>query len=486
MRPFSAAALAITFLLFAASGAEAGLYLDYSAHGNSNYGVDNTATPEYTVGHCGHCHEQHATLGAADDGGDAGAADPRLLLATVYGGRIAGDSLETAKGNAGSAPAGADPCAACHGAQVPQKIYVPGPEAIFGSPDDGRVLVAPGGPPGGDSGTAYPYLLFGTGHVSQTENFCFGCHSATGSLQSGGGVVNRSYSYNFGGHTEVGSYDNDIKEQFSHVSGSGSSHWLADIAALRGVALKDANNASFTIPADMNPCRICHDPHLVQRNNPVSFLGLNLYTAVTRKLGGLWGDNTTERMNSRAPTVNYYAPFWRGSTTTFEPAGDATSNGSNLPSYIYICTDCHNHNNTITTHNPRFPDGSRALRKFRWIQTGDLANRHGGRTADACNTAPLLPPYPGGSGSLSAYKMILNCTDCHEPHGSKTNVFLLRSSVNGKTVVAPTTDKDAFTSLCTSCHQNGPPATHHISLMYNNVGYCYTDECHSHTSANLF
>lgn len=61
--------------------AMAGPYTD-SAHGNSSYGVDRNATgfPDYAVGNCAHCHEQHASIGGAEPAPDSPAGPDNFLL----------------------------------------------------------------------------------------------------------------------------------------------------------------------------------------------------------------------------------------------------------------------------------------------------------------------------------------------------------------------------------------------------------------------
>ena len=55
--------LCLVFLMFLVGGVSyAGTYFD-SAHGNSTHGADRISTAQYATGHCGHCHEQHASIG---------------------------------------------------------------------------------------------------------------------------------------------------------------------------------------------------------------------------------------------------------------------------------------------------------------------------------------------------------------------------------------------------------------------------------------
>ncbi|MGX9367122.1 hypothetical protein ACTVJH_13970 [Desulfoplanes sp. PS50] len=348
-----------------AAVARAGPYLD-SAHGDVGIGVARFSVTQYTRGHCGHCHEQHASID-------------------------------------GSEP-------------------------------------SPSGGPGA-------YLLYETNHVSQTENFCFTCHTGVGGNQVGGISINRSYTYNFGGDTSPGSYDSDIAAAFSHTS-SGSSHHLDSIVSqVLGKTMYDANNNPWSLPVDINPCDACHNPHLVRRNYPVSISGGLLGAAVTRPSDpdNVWGDDSSER----ASAVGWYqAPYWYASTDRFEPANNSVQDGSNLPDYNRLCTDCHNDYNTIYSENPMLPNGPRNLRKLIWTdQTGSVtSDAHGGFDGSPDR---LQLPYSALGGS----NVILGCLDCHEPHGTPNNIYLLRSSVNGKTVNVTEVTDAAWLSFCqNSCH----------------------------------
>lgn len=59
---------------------KAGTYAT-SAHGDTTYGVNRSATSAvvYTKGHCGHCHEQHASIGG-DEPAPAGGAPSKYAL----------------------------------------------------------------------------------------------------------------------------------------------------------------------------------------------------------------------------------------------------------------------------------------------------------------------------------------------------------------------------------------------------------------------
>jgi len=303
-----------------------------------------------------------------------------------------------------------------------------------------------GGTEPSPTGGPDPYLLYETNHVSQTENVCFTCHTGVGGNQVGGISINRSYTYNFGGDTSPGSYDTDIAEAFSHTAAGSSHHLDSIVSQVLGKTMYDADNNPWSLPADINPCAACHNPHLVKRNYPVSIVGGLLGTAVTRPSDpdNLFGDDESERASHEG---DYHAPYWYNRTDSYEPANNNIQDGSNLPDYNRLCTDCHNDYNTIYSENPRLPNGPRNLRKLIWTDTtGSVtADSHG---EVAGTPSKLQPPYSSVGSNLT-----LGCLDCHEPHGTPYNIYLLRSSVNGKTVTVSEETDAAWLSFCqSSCH----------------------------------
>jgi len=323
--------------------------------------------------------------------------------------------------------------------------------------------------PSPTSGAPSNYLLFYDNFISQTDGFCFKCHTDVGSEQSGGQIINRSYSYRAGGWTA--DTLNDVLESFSYTS-PGTSHNLSDI--------KTFITGKWGYTADSNPCTACHNPHAATgdpanapnspksattRGYPISRPSQHSKNSAA---WGVWGDSLSERMN--AYTLSYQAPYRFNSTTTFEPDGSTTQDGSNLTDFVSFCTDCHNSVNTIYSTTL-----GRNLRVIDWN-----LDKHGQASPD--RTLSRDAPYGSTTG------LVLSCTDCHEPHGSPNQV-LIRQEVNGDilsgtitTITSPDTPTTRpFTDsnkelgyLCMRCHkddydyntackQNGWFYTHHYT-----------------------
>jgi len=295
------------------------------------------------------------------------------------------------------------------------------------------------------------YALFYKNHSSQTDNFCFKCHTDLNSLQGTiGALYNYSYSYRAGACPSSSCNENDILELFSYTSPN-SSHNLNDIL--------NFINGKWGYTSDSNPCVACHNPHRVQgdpanssfpkssstRGWPVSRPSLH---SKDNSSWGLWGDDPTERMSSYASGYTYQAPYRYGSTTTYEPDGSTTTDGSNLTDFVTFCTDCHNSINTISS------TVLGTLKKINWETTGGDSSSAGDKHGKnyATNSTCLKPPYGNNNCTSVINNYVLSCLDCHEPHGAP-NAFLIRKEVNGGilngTVSTGTSD---YGYLCGKCH----------------------------------
>jgi hypothetical protein len=295
-----------------------------------------------------------------------------------------------------------------------------------------------------------------------------------------GGITNNTYSTNFGGGTPTLT---TIYDAFNPSSGgSPSSHNLSDIQGyVEGYH-------DFT--AETNACLACHHNHLGQRNYPVtSTMTGGVQTAIRRPVhndalpGNLWGDEdfaTSGRYELTSDLfanygLTYQAPYYvGGSGSTYEPGGNGTSNGSNLPDLITFCLDCHKHSDVPSTERGRY------LRKIDYSNAGGR-DEHGLRNEyKNTNQAETKDPYPDQAGNY-----MLVCTDCHEPHGSQ-NEWLLRTTVNGTDVSIP--GPNQWWYFCAACHKGTTPysedwpADQHTSPWDAGTD-CYNNGiCHHHSA----
>ncbi len=350
------------------------------------------------------------------------------------------------------------------------------------------------------------YLLFDDNATDQTTNFCYDCHKDTGSYQSGGAIVNRSYSYRAGGWTS--DTLDDILEAFSFTS-PGTSHNLSDISTFI--------TGKWGYDSYSNPCVACHNPHSAQgdplyapnsakssttRGWPVSRPSLH---SKDNNSWGLWGDGTGEKMSDYVGALTYQAPYRYGSSTTYEPDGSTTQDGSNLTDFVTFCTDCHNSTNTIYSSTL-----GRNLRTIDWVTTGGDVSSSGDKHGKNAATSGIDVDAPYSSSSTGQY--VLSCTDCHEPHGSPS-VVLIRKEVNGTTLGTITTIAQPSSNdgnkelgyLCRRCHVddydysggtvNGWEYVHHLSsdrpyVQSGSCGVCHgsglspinCNYCHFHGS----
>ena len=291
-----------------------------------------------------------------------------------------------------------------------------------------------------------PFILFAT----YDETLCFGCHKTPepdqDPVQHPIIVINKSYSCNFGGNADEDTCDADILSAFSH-SESGSSHWLPDIKSFAiGTSRQTAAGLSWSLDERLTPCGGCHNSHVAQRNYYVPYVAGR--SAITRPSAhnNLWGDDSGETMGACV----YQPPYWSGSTH-YEPdnGSDPSQSKANTPDYPTFCTDCHNTYNPITSNNPQLPSdrpwGS-ALLQVDWSNSGD---KHGAGAANG--GLNLRAPY-----STTIENKVLSCTDCHEPHGSKNNVFLIRTEVNDANLDDSITTFATvdWSYLCSRCHKD--------------------------------
>jgi hypothetical protein len=326
---------------------------------------------------------------------------------------------------------------------------------------------------------ANPSMLF-YGWIDKCNLFCYKCHgSAGGEMQ----VDNYLYCMNFGGRTKTwpGIYKHFCDPPCTYAN-CGSRH---DLGAIYNLINNDPYG--WGSPPIPNPCWACHNTYLAQRieSSPSYDPSKSPITRPSERYNNpsnpLWGDDNSERMDQYAASVGgyYQAPYygsgpWDPVTGPFEPAGDSTQDGSNLPDYVNFCMDCHQYAQSDPER------GGATVKVIKWGPpwcNPNEADRHGAYRANDCTD---LSQYPEGSlvdpyseQPLSNY--VLSCTDCHEPHGSPYRLHLMRRFVNGQDVPGDTypcegqeANWQEWINLCERCH----------TLTHADMSYC--SYCHYH------
>lgn len=319
--------------------------------------------------------------------------------------------------------------------------------------------------------------LFYDNNASQADNLCLQCHVDIESVQINT-PVNRSFSFRAGGWTL--DTVNDVKESFA-FSSPGTSHNLNDI--------KNFIAGRWGYSTNPAPCAACHNPHATQGDpanagNSVKSAGTRGYPASRPSqcssdstAWGVWGDTASEKMSNY--DADYQAPYRYNSVVLFEPLGDATkiTSAQSTVDYVSLCTDCHNATNTIYSTTL-----GRNLLTINWTSA-----MHGKAAANSDAAPDVTPPYT--DANLGTYA--LNCTDCHEPHGS-SNRYLIRKEVNGQVPVTVSTltsttpgpdgtcNKD-WVYLCGKCHTKLGGSDGHVHPFYipPDTSGCSVGACHS-------
>ena len=330
------------------------------------------------------------------------------------------------------------------------------------------------------------YELFRGLFTSQASMFCYSCHGTVDTPMQTLPTNQYNYSYMAGGDTTATCPAN-IREAFQFVNATtgasqlncgssyGSSHFLANIQ----IFLTNKWNFGSTT-ADINPCSGCHNPHRAQRDPHTSGnrgwpVSLPSQHSTDNNAWGLWGDNlptATERMSNYVGALRYQAPYRYGSTTTYEPDGSTTQDGSNLTDYATFCTDCHNTTYTTISSTPL----GRNLKTIDWN-----TEKHGRGVASNDTFTDVNSPYQ----DTQCGNYVLACTDCHEPHGAR-NPFLARQRVNNGTFSYPG-GRGNWRDFCSRCHNQmghapaGPHDTNWGCVNCHNGGtYKPCTTCHYH------
>jgi len=261
-------------------------------------------------------------------------------------------------------------------------------------------------------GTAFDYLLlrwgYGTGtYKSDEEYLCYGVASGT---SKGTGCHSQSFAYDIADTTFYGGGTRNIWDLFnpSTIREAGAIASTAKINQRHDISYYDQNtyNAGAKIE-----CDDCHNPHI--NNDDYDF---------STKSRIADPDGTTSNFTSKYATSNTYGGnSYRSAATDLDP-----SFGNNLPDFVAYCLACHDNDSLPSSVSWGTAGATKDIDSVYFS-----LNQHGSVNGYAAGYGTLKPPWQNGSYPYAA----LNCTDCHEPHGSD-GLYHLKTSIviNGTTL----------------------------------------------------
>ncbi len=175
------------------------------------------------------------------------------------------------------------------------------------------------------------------------------------------------------------------------------------------------------------------------------------------------------------PSAGYRTSLylWDFRAATWVSVSDLTGVGTDTtvvtkvtqPRTIAFCLRCHDGSMPPGVVAP----SALATISSAWTTTGPDA--HGDRAGITFNPSGLVAGYSRGSSAL-------DCTVCHDPHGSK-NIYHFNEVMNGTTPVT-VTDGNSAKTLCYSCH------TGTVAVWHQECANCHDGAVTGHSSgANL-
>lgn len=448
--------------------ANSGPYLN-SAHGNTVYGVNRIATSNfgYSRGNCAHCHEQHASINGSEPNPVSGSPSSYLLFADNFVNQSNNFCFYCHKGS-GSIQTSFDRINYNYSywfggdttLTTPNNIY----DAFNPSPVDCCQRSAH---------NLQDILNFVKTKWPETfkdeSNPCNACHNPH-LAQRGYPVVRPTDRNNIWG--------DEPNEKMSYYASSHGGQYHAPYRKGGGYEPDGSlTTDGSNVPDYVTFCSDCHNatniiysssipqPHMHYSDNPCTCSGRNLFKIdwsnqnriynmpgdmhgsiarcgdIDGKIGGQWrtcGEYRENNLRTHPHPPDYY-------TDECE-----TQSVENLyhrdPSCAADTTDLDNDCNAL---NGQIPDGVPDN-----IQCGSCyctSKTTGQKVKVPVWWGALKDPYK----TANYTNFILNCTDCHEPHGSQ-NAYLLRVTANSK-YSPPTWNVDNRTAdspqeFCTSCH----------------------------------
>ncbi|MDI6891801.1 MAG: cytochrome c3 family protein [Actinomycetota bacterium] len=269
------------------------------------------------------------------------------------------------------------------------------------------------------SGTNTPFkyltLKWEVGANSAEEGLCYGGNTAT--KTSGCHSLGYDYS-NSGTGTFYGSYSNwcifdlfnpaTLREATANASN-------AKINQRHDIGLYD--QGTYNSGAKIE-CDHCHNPHI--NNNDYNF---------STKSRMANPDNTTRNFTTQYSKTNTYN--YGGTNYSYQSGTDSDpAFGKSLPDFVAFCLACHEGANNSLPGGVSFGTAGETanIGSLYFVSPPD---QHGTADSDSTTGGSLKSPY-----SSPPYAA-LNCTDCHDPHGSG-GLYHLKSSITINSTVLTT------------------------------------------------
>ena len=375
--------------------------LSQTEHGNTNVDSDSYVLP-------GPCTECHTTHDSQNDVSVATGGPNDALLLNTGNALCTGCHVDNGTGSVPKNPPRDD-----WGGKAVYDASAHGTASAKTNPDTQKDLpdcVSCHSPHGLDNGGS-PYLKL---CANKQEDICYACHDVSGPaardiLSKMGGTSSTSSAY------------------------SGATHYFN--------GRHDFTDADQSASACSLECVNCHNPH---RNKSTFTASSSSKFIDPSTYGSVSGDTN---YTTAYTTANY------SGQGVYDPTFGAT-----VPDYIEFCLVCHEPSATLPT-GVVF-SGSPDITEIDWSSSGD---QHGGADGSGVGRGYLKsqlasdPGYVVGytgndyrNDANDYYPMI--CTDCHDPHGTSNNLFLIKSTINGKTGISWTDGTLLYGKVCYACH----------------------------------
>ncbi len=304
----------------------------------------------------------------------------------------------------------------------------------------------------GDGTAAFDYLLLrwawdNPTNKSNEEYLCYG--TSTGNSQSSGC---HSIAYSYSNSGTGGFYGSNVSLNIwdlfnpSTVYEDGAVASNALINQRHDISCDDQNQYNVGVKIE---CDDCHNPHINTPDYDLANGKSRVAVPANQPI-----DNFIEKYN----TTNTYAYSGGGTYNYYYAVDDADPTfGQDMPDFASYCLACHDNSNAPSDVSYGNSGATKNIAATYFISSDAHGNKD---RAGGMDFGTLKAPY----NDASTYSA-MNCTDCHEPHGSESLYHLKNPVVINGTMMTInggfTTVSDGWygatgtssnTGWCTFCH----------------------------------